>query len=140
MADHAAGDTEAALAALRNDAATCTACDLYRAATQTVFGDGAVPAALMLVGEQPGDKEDLAGEPFVGPAGRILDEALERAGIPCRDIYVTNAVKHFKFEQRGKVRLHKRLRAPEGQDRVQLLDELVIDLGAAKAAVYGAPR
>jgi DNA polymerase len=89
-------------------AVRCTACDLYRRATQTVFGEGPVPAQLMLMGEVPGDKEDLAGHPFVGPAGRILDEALKEAGIDRAAAYLTNAVKHFKFEQRGKVRIHKK--------------------------------
>ena len=92
---------------LAEAARDCTACDLYRDATQVVFGDGPAKADVVLVGEQPGDKEDLAGEPFVGPAGRILDQALERAGIDRRRVYVTNAVKHFKWEAKGKVRLHK---------------------------------
>jgi uracil-DNA glycosylase family protein len=86
----------------------CTRCPLYKHATQAVPGEGRRDAHLMLVGEQPGDKEDLAGKPFVGPAGRILDQALEAAGIPREEAFVTNAVKHFKFEQRGKRRLHKR--------------------------------
>jgi uracil-DNA glycosylase family protein len=96
------------LDALRAAAAGCTACDLYRDATQTVFGEGATGAEVMLVGEQPGDGEDKAGRPFVGPAGRLLDEALEEAGIDRRLAYVTNVVKHFKFERRGKLRLHKK--------------------------------
>jgi DNA polymerase len=94
-------------------AAECKACDLWKTGTQTVFGEGAAPAQLMLVGEQPGDKEDLAGRPFVGPAGRILDQALEEAGIDRGGVYVTNAVKHFKWEPRGKRRLHKRPNAAE---------------------------
>jgi DNA polymerase len=93
---------------LRAEAATCTACDLYRDATQMVFGEGPVPAPLVLMGEVPGDKEDLAGHPFVGPAGRILDEALKDAAIDRSTAYLTNAVKHFKFERRGKVRIHKK--------------------------------
>ncbi|MDQ4125349.1 MAG: UdgX family uracil-DNA binding protein [Actinomycetota bacterium] len=93
---------------LRSTAATCTACDLYRNATQTVFGKGLTHSQVMLVGEQPGDKEDLEGEPFVGPAGRLLDEALVAAGIDRDQAYVTNVVKHFKFEQRGKRRIHKK--------------------------------
>jgi DNA polymerase len=93
---------------LRTAAAHCRACDLYRHATQTVFGEGPVPAALMLMGEVPGDKEDIAGHPFVGPAGRILDDALKEAGVDRADVYLSNAVKHFKFEQRGKVRIHKK--------------------------------
>lgn len=86
----------------------CTACDLYKRGTQTVFGEGPKRAALMLVGEQPGDQEDLAGKPFVGPAGKILDRALEEAGIERDDVYVTNVVKHFKWEPRGKRRIHKK--------------------------------
>src|SRR6186713_2288637 len=86
------------LRALAEAAEGCRGCELYKDATQTVFGQGRKSAELMLVGEQPGDKEDLAGEPFVGPAGRLLDRALEEAGIIRRDVYVTNAVKHFKWE------------------------------------------
>jgi uracil-DNA glycosylase family protein len=100
--------TDPGLGELRETAATCTACDLYRNATQTVFGKGLTRSQLMLVGEQPGDREDLEGEPFVGPAGRLLDEALVAAGIDRDDAYVTNVVKHFKFEQRGKRRIHKK--------------------------------
>ncbi|HUR23169.1 MAG TPA: UdgX family uracil-DNA binding protein [Acidimicrobiales bacterium] len=98
---------------VRLAAAECKACDLWKTGTQTVFGEGKAPAQLMLVGEQPGDKEDLAGRPFVGPAGRILDQALEEAGIDRDGVYVTNAVKHFKWEPRGKRRLHKRPNAAE---------------------------
>jgi uracil-DNA glycosylase len=98
---------------LRQAAAGCTACGLYRDATQTVFGEGSPDAEVMLVGEQPGDGEDLAGRPFVGPAGRLLDRALEEAGIDRGLAYVTNVVKHFKFERRGKVRLHKKPNAEE---------------------------
>ena len=90
------------------EAASCTLCPLYRNATQTVFGEGPVGAAIMMVGEQPGDQEDLIGRPFVGPAGRLLDRALADAGIARGKVYVTNAVKHFKNEPRGKKRLHKR--------------------------------
>ena len=97
-----------ALDDVRKDAAHCTACDLYRNATQTVFGEGPAPAPVMLVGEQPGDREDLAGHPFVGPAGAVLDRALRAAGIPRSEVYVTNAVKHFRFEQRGKRRIHQK--------------------------------
>jgi DNA polymerase len=93
---------------LAAEASECTRCELYQCATQTVFGDGPANAEVVLVGEQPGDKEDLAGEPFVGPAGRILDEALDAAGIDRERAYVTNAVKHFRFEQRGKARIHKK--------------------------------
>jgi uracil-DNA glycosylase family protein len=98
----------ATLDELREAAAGCTACDLYRNATQTVFGEGEVAAEVMLVGEQPGDQEDLRGEPFVGPAGRLLDEALEAAGIDRRLAYVTNVVKHFKWQPRGKRRIHQK--------------------------------
>jgi len=93
---------------LKRAAADCRACDLWERATQTVFGAGPPDAPLMLVGEQPGDSEDRQGEPFVGPAGRLLDEALERAGIERRLAYVTNVVKHFKWEPRGKRRLHSK--------------------------------
>lgn len=92
---------------LRTAAATCRACPLWRTGTQTVFGEGGESAALLVVGEQPGDREDVEGHPFVGPAGRLLDQALEATGVPRRDVYVTNAVKHFKWEPRGKRRLHK---------------------------------
>jgi DNA polymerase len=95
------------LEALRGAARGCTGCELWEPATQTVFGTGPSSAWLMFVGEQPGDREDLAGAPFVGPAGRLLDQALERAGIARDDTYVTNAVKHFRFEQRGNRRIHK---------------------------------
>ena len=98
---------------VRLAAAECKACDLWKTGTQTVFGEGVETADLMLVGEQPGDKEDLAGRPFVGPAGRILDQALHEAGIDRDNVYVTNAVKHFKWEARGKRRLHKRPDAGE---------------------------
>jgi DNA polymerase len=91
---------------LARDAQDCRACDLWRTGTQTVFGEGPAAAKLMLVGEQPGDREDLAGRPFVGPAGRVLDEALAAAGIDRDDVYVTNAVKHFKWRARGKRRIH----------------------------------
>jgi uracil-DNA glycosylase len=96
------------LAQLAAAEAECTRCPLYRNATQVVPGDGPAHAKVMLVGEQPGDKEDLAGRPFVGPAGRVLDQALADAGIPRAETFVTNAVKHFKFDMRGKRRLHKR--------------------------------
>ncbi len=97
-----------ALRDLRADAAGCRACPLWERGTQTVFGEGPGDAAVMLVGEQPGDAEDRAGAPFVGPAGRVLDEALERAGIDRSVVYVTNVVKHFKWEPRGKRRLHSK--------------------------------
>jgi DNA polymerase len=93
---------------LRNAAAECKGCDLWRSATQTVFGEGSEHAKLMLVGEQPGDREDMEGKPFVGPAGRVLDDALERASIPRARVYITNVVKHFRFIRRGKRRLHEK--------------------------------
>jgi len=98
---------------LAADAAGCQACDLYRNATQTVFGRGPVDARLFLVGEQPGDQEDKAGEPFVGPAGRILGEALDEVGLKRDEIYVTNAVKHFKWTAKGKRRIHQKPSAGE---------------------------
>jgi uracil-DNA glycosylase len=101
------------LESLRSAAATCKACHLWERGTQTVFGEGEERSRLVLVGEQPGDKEDLEGAPFVGPAGRVLDAALEAAGIDRRLAYVTNVVKHFKWEPRGKVRLHKTPNAAE---------------------------
>jgi uracil-DNA glycosylase len=96
------------LATLRSAAAGCKACDLWKLGTQTVFGEGSATARVMMVGEQPGDKEDLQGRPFVGPAGGVLDKALAAAGIDRNDVYVTNIVKHFKWEPRGKRRLHKK--------------------------------
>jgi DNA polymerase len=96
------------LATLRKAAADCQACDLWKTGTQTVFGEGAAGAEIVFVGEQPGDKEDLAGRPFVGPAGRVLDEALDAAGIDRSLAYVTNAVKHFKWTARGKRRIHQK--------------------------------
>ena len=115
-ADEARADREAvpagtdanSLAALRHAAKGCTRCDLHRHATQTVFGEGEPDADLVFVGEQPGDREDLAGKPFVGPAGALFDRALKEAGIERTRAYVTNAVKHFKFEPRGKKRIHKK--------------------------------
>jgi len=119
----------------------CTACPLYRKATQTVFGEGPVTARVMFVGEQPGDKEDVAGRPFVGPAGRLLDDALADAGIDRSDAYVTNAVKHFKWRPAGKVRLHQKPSAGEaGACRPWLIAEIervdprvVVLLGATAA-------
>ena len=98
---------------LREAAAGCKTCDLWKTGTQTVFGEGLKSAAIVFVGEQPGDKEDLAGKPFVGPAGRVFDEGLEAAGIDRRLAYVTNAVKHFKWEARGKRRIHQKPNAAE---------------------------
>jgi uracil-DNA glycosylase family protein len=96
------------LTSLRAAARGCTACPLWQTGTQTVFGEGAARAELMLVGEQPGDKEDLEGRPFVGPAGRLLDEALDEAGIDRKAVYLTNVVKHFKWGPRGKRRIHQK--------------------------------
>jgi len=98
---------------VRKAARDCTACHLYKRATQTVFGEGPKRAPIMLVGEQPGDYEDVAGKPFVGPAGKILDRALAEAGIDRDEVYVTNAVKHFKWEPRGKRRIHEKPNARE---------------------------
>ena len=96
------------LTQVREAARDCAACHLYKRATQTVFGEGPKGALIMLVGEQPGDYEDMAGKPFVGPAGKIMDRALEEAGIDRKQVYVTNAVKHFKWEPRGKRRIHQK--------------------------------
>src|SRR3954454_13676172 len=107
------GNLRASWEALLKDARKCTRCDLYKHATQTVFGEGPLDASIMFVGEQPGDQEDLAGRPFVGPAGQLFDAALEKAGIERSTVYVTNAVKHFKFEPRGKRRIHNK---PDGSE------------------------
>lgn len=128
----------ATLEELRNDAESCTRCDLYRNATHLVFGEGPENAEIVLVGEQPGDKEDLAGKPFVGPAGRLLDQCLEEAGIDRDRCYVTNAVKHFKYQMCGKKRLHARPNAGEvqrcawwlGAELELLQPKLVVALGA----------
>jgi uracil-DNA glycosylase len=136
------------LAALRQAEAECTRCPLYQFATQVVPGEGPSRAPLMLVGEQPGDQEDLAGKPFIGPAGRVLDRALEQAGISRRDVFVTNAVKHFKYEMRGKRRLHKRPNAYEiercrwwlEQERALVRAAGIVALGATAArSVLGRP-
>jgi uracil-DNA glycosylase family protein len=96
------------LKSLHDAVQECRACDLYEGATQAVMGEGAKDARMMLVGEQPGDREDVEGHPFVGPAGRVLDEGLERAGIPRNEVYITNAVKHFRYKLRGKRRIHQK--------------------------------
>jgi DNA polymerase len=119
-------------------------CELWRDATQTIFGEGAAHARLMLVGEQPGDKEDVAGHPFVGPAGRVLDEALEAAKIDRRSTYVTNAVKHFRHETRGKRRIHKRPSGPQikachpwlEQEIAVVRPELVVCMGAVASQSF----
>jgi uracil-DNA glycosylase family protein len=102
-----------ALSKLKAEAAGCKACDLWKTGTQTVFGEGKTTSTVMFVGEQPGDREDLQGRPFVGPAGALLDKALEEAGIDRTKVYVTNVVKHFKWEPRGKRRIHKKPNAVE---------------------------
>ena len=115
MREHAASPSRGdSLEEIRQSAARCRACDLYRRATQTVFGEGPENARLMLVGEQPGDQEDQTGQPFVGPAGRLLDRALAAGGIDRSKTYVTNAVKHFKWVPRGKRRIHEK---PNGRER-----------------------
>jgi DNA polymerase len=131
-----------ALARLRREAELCRRCSLWRNATQTVFGEGPAPAAMMLVGEQPGDKEDVEGHPFVGPAGLMLDQALQEAGIDRASVYVTNAVKHFKNEPRGKRRLHKKPNAGEiaacrwwlDRELATVRPRLTVALGATAAA------
>jgi DNA polymerase len=142
MSKHTAGDLET----LRAEAADCRACPLWKNATQTVFGEGPRHAPIMLVGEQPGDKEDLAGKPFVGPAGQMLDRALEEAGIERKKVYVTNAVKHFKFVPRGKIRLHQKPATPEiracrqwyERELASIKPALVVAMGATAAqSVFG---
>jgi len=136
-----AAEIEATWEAVRDEAARCTRCPLYRHATQTVFGEGAIAAPLMFVGEQPGDQEDVAGHPFVGPAGRIFDRALDEAGIDRARTYVTNAVKHFKFVQRGKRRIHSKPNAGEiaacrwwiDRERALIRPRVTIALGATAA-------
>lgn len=136
------------LASLRSAAANCQACDLWAKATQTVFGEGRPTARVLFIGEQPGDREDIEGKPFVGPAGRILDDALAQAGIDRGDVYITNAVKHFRWEgaARGKRRIHKKPRASEINACRPWLDaeiavvrpEVVVCLGATAAqAILG---
>src|SRR5579871_7044 len=104
---------DASLKQLQLASKDCRACDLWKNATQTVFGEGSARARIMLIGEQPGNQEDLQGKPFVGPAGKLLDQALLAAGIDRKQVYVTNAVKHFKWEPRGKRRIHKKPNAKE---------------------------
>jgi uracil-DNA glycosylase len=134
------------LSAIHRQAEVCRRCDLWKHATQTVFGDGPSGARIMLVGEQPGDAEDLEGKPFVGPAGQLLRRALEEAGIDLGDVYLTNVVKHFKWEPRGKRRIHKKPRHSEVEAcRVWLDAEIahvkpqaIVALGATAAqAVIG---
>src|SRR4051794_33398765 len=126
---------------LREEATHCRACPLWKNATQTVFGEGPQHAQIVLVGEQPGDKEDLAGKPFVGPAGNMLDRALAEAGIDRKKVYVTNAVKHFKFVPRGKIRLHQKPATPEiracrpwyERELAAVRPSLVVAMGATAA-------
>jgi uracil-DNA glycosylase len=134
------------LETLSEEASGCRACPLWKDATQTVFGEGPQHASLMLVGEQPGDKEDLAGKPFVGPAGLMLDRALKEAGIERPKVYVTNAVKHFKFVRRGKIRLHQKPNTPEikacrqwyERELTSIKPALVVAMGATAAqSVFG---
>jgi uracil-DNA glycosylase family protein len=137
---------EAELRRLAGDAAGCQDCDLYRNATQTVFGRGAPDARILLLGEQPGDQEDKAGDPFVGPAGRILDKALAEVGLSRDDVYMTNAVKHFKWTAKGKRRIHQRPSAREVAACHQWLEgelaavdpSVIVALGAtAGQALFG---
>jgi uracil-DNA glycosylase len=129
------------LAKLREAATGCRACNLWRGGTQTVFGEGRAKSEVMLIGEQPGDREDIEGRPFVGPAGRLLDEALARAGIERDNVYITNVVKHFKWKPRGKRRIHQKPNAEEiGACRPWLEGELeavkprvIVCLGATAA-------
>ena len=135
--------TEHSLSDIREVAARCKACDLWKHATQTVFGEGSANATIMFVGEQPGDAEDRAGHPFVGPAGKLLDQALQEAGIQRNEVYVTNAVKHFSWtpQERGKRRIHKKPRASEIQACRPWLDaqirlvkpQVLVCLGATAA-------
>lgn len=139
--------TSRSIAALREQAQHCRACPLYRNATQVVFGEGRVTASIVLIGEQPGDREDLSGRSFVGPAGQLLDRALAQAGVERDATYVTNAVKHFKFEPRGKRRIHKKPNEQEIaacthewlEQELRLIEpELVVAMGATAArAVFG---
>ena len=135
------GNLPSAWTALLKEARQCTRCDLHKKATQTVFGEGPLDASIMFVGEQPGDQEDIAGRPFVGPAGQLFDAALEKAGIDRSTVYVTNAVKHFKFEQRGKRRIHNKPEAAEieacrwwiGHERELIRPAVTVALGATAA-------
>jgi DNA polymerase len=134
-------NTRAALEELLTESRICTRCDLYKYATQTVFGEGPLDASIVFVGEQPGDQEDLAGRPFVGPAGQVFDAALEAAGIDRSQVYVTNAVKHFKFVLRGKRRIHNKPDAGEitacrwwiDHERALIKPTLTVALGATAA-------
>jgi DNA polymerase len=140
------GNALAAWEALLADAKRCTRCHLYKHATQTVFGEGPLDARILFVGEQPGDQEDLAGRPFVGPAGQLFDRALGDAGVDRGKTYVTNAVKHFKFESRGKRRIHQKPQGPEieacrwwiEQERMLIRPAVTVALGATAArSIFG---
>jgi uracil-DNA glycosylase len=140
------GNLRTAWEAVRDEAKGCTRCHLYKCATQTVFGEGPLDGPIMFVGEQPGDQEDLAGRPFVGPAGQLFDRALGEAGVDRKAAYVTNAVKHFKFERRGKRRIHSKPDAGEieacrwwlDQERLLLRPPIIVALGAtAGRALFG---
>ena len=132
--------------ALLKDARKCTRCELYKCGTQTVFGEGPLDARIMFVGEQPGDQEDLAGRPFVGPAGQVFDRALEDAGVDRPRTYVTNAAKHLKFELRGRRRIHEKPQGPEieacrwwvEQERALIRPPVLVALGATAArSIFG---
>jgi DNA polymerase len=136
------------LRALREGVQKCRGCDLFRYATQAVFGEGPRSTRVVLIGEQPGDEEDRQGHPFVGPAGRLLNKALDEAGIQRADVYVTNAVKHFKFEERGKRRIHKKPRVSEVkachpwlEAEISLVQpEIIVCLGATAAQALLGPK
>jgi uracil-DNA glycosylase len=136
------------LSTLKAAAADCKACDLWKLGTQTVFGEGSRRARVMFIGEQPGNEEDLTGKPFVGPAGRLLDEALEEAEIDRPQIYVTNVVKHFKWEPRGKRRIHKKPNAQEiaacrpwlQAEIAQVKPNVIVALGATAAQALLGPN
>ena len=136
------------LAELHDAAQGCQGCDLYRHATQAVLGEGPPSARIIMVGEQPGDKEDVAGRPFVGPAGALLERALHDAGIDRADVYITNAVKHFKFEERGKRRIHKKPSTVEiaackpwlSAEMAIIRPELIVCLGATAARAVIGPQ
>ncbi len=135
------------LASLRNAAQHCRGCDLYKGATQTVFGEGKSRAAAMFVGEQPGDREDREGHPFVGPAGRVFHDAIEAAGVPVDDVYITNAVKHFKYVVRGKRRIHAKPKVTEiractpwlTSEIAVVKPRLIVALGATAAGALLGP-
>jgi DNA polymerase len=150
-ADSAANDLippRPTLTSLKNAAAGCKACDLWEKGTQTVFGEGGRRSRVMFVGEQPGNEEDISGQPFVGPAGRLLDSALEEAGIDRKQTYVTNVVKHFKWEPRGKRRIHKKPNATEiaacrpwlEAELALIKPDVVVALGATAAQSLIGPQ